>query len=99
MLSVTIVLLRAVYTLFKRPLGCPKHIYSIVKVKMVVKEAVKTRKFVCLLVIDLMEAGNVLMEAGNVRQSLEKRSKGAVKTCKRGREKKTEIETGILIFN
>ena len=40
MLSVTIVLLRAVYTLFKRPLGCPKHIYSIVKVKMVVKEAV-----------------------------------------------------------
>ena len=53
---------------------------------MVVKEAVKTRKFVCLLVIDLMEAGNVLMEAGNVRQSLEKRSKGAVKTCKRGHE-------------
>ena len=46
---------------------------------MVVKEAVKTRKFVCLLVIDLMEAGNVLMEAGNVRQSLEKRSKGAMK--------------------
>ena len=47
MLSVTIVLLRAVYTLFKRPLGCPKHIYPIVKVKMVVKEAVKKkRKFV-----------------------------------------------------
>ena len=37
------------------------------------------------------------MEAGNVRQSLEKRSKGAVKTCKRGREKKTEIETGVYV--
>ena len=36
------------------------------------------------------------MEAGNVRQSLEKRSKGAVKTCKRGREKLVKEAVNVI---